>query len=268
MSRESDDPRFTVGDRYGATAAGEWIVSGKVPLDVLADIVEQRFNEAGVAAVYSEIGNHLSFIVRELKKSMAAGHASHVTVTSLDGQALTVDQHRPALVSEIGSDWMGRNEPDDLGPEDLPPILPPLDVHGVGDDGAYQPPSRARYEELIETRVVLEGRVDELLARGTTLQNECRMWKARAIAAGEVLMVLAVETPILHRMVGHGVTEDEVREVGYNALDVHERIDLLERDAWTRAAQVARQMVSAYDHGDVGPDDLDKWVGKLREALE
>lgn len=127
----------------------------------------------------------------------------------------------------------------------------------------------------------LERRVTELQAAGTRLENDRRMWKARAEAAREILQALAVDLPILQRLVGRGATEAEVRDLVTTALDVHERIELLERDAWTACSGIAREMVRAWDGNRLGAassahdsdlppgwaEAIEGWVSRFREAL-
>ncbi len=125
-------------------------------------------------------------------------------------------------------------------------------------------------EELLRTRDVLEARVDELLAKCTAIENERRMWKARAGAAREVIDVL-VEQAVASRIFGAGIDASEVDARARAARHLHDRIDALEADAWTRCAAVAREIVAAYDRGELDEESpkttIRNVVGMLREAL-
>lgn len=155
---------------------------------------------------------------------------------------------------------------------------------------------RARELEVVETvadraarleaeTTKLDARVTELQTKCTATENDRRMWKARAVAAQEILRLLVLETSILQRMVGNGCTEAEVQDLVSNAAAVHARIDLLERDAWTAAGAIARELVRDVDHSRCLAEDgiggevvvargrgvalaiLEKYVRRFREVL-
>ncbi len=125
-------------------------------------------------------------------------------------------------------------------------------------------------EQRMRDRVrALEAQVDELQARGSALENERRAWKARATATREILESLAIETPVLLRMMGQGVTTADVHDIAATALDLSMRMEVLERDVWTRCSIIARELVSAFDHGDVSATpEMRAWVYRFRAALE
>ncbi len=120
-------------------------------------------------------------------------------------------------------------------------------------------------------------RTQELLERCTALENEKRMWKARAKAAHDILTMLMMELPIMNRIMGLGVTEDEIRDVTGDAWDLHMRVDQLERDVWTGAARMVRDFIKAVDAnpglrmGLVGlaPQEiLEEWIPKFRSLFD
>lgn len=98
---------------------------------------------------------------------------------------------------------------------------------------------------LSEESEHVRAQVKELQARGTELETERRMWKARFQAARDIISILQVEGPIAviaHREIGKNEIMDDIMEVIHT---IHDRIQLLERDAWVSRAEVVRAFVKA-----------------------
>ncbi len=158
--------------------------------------------------------------------------------------------------------------------------LEPLDIHGIDDLDIYHPPSRARYLELMKERDRLEKQVTELQTRGTQLENERRMWNGRYTALRAMYETILLELPIaaiMKRFLG----DDSLGERAFNEAmakcqRVSIRADLLEKDAWTQVAPVARAFVEEAN-GVLEKDDgdaanaffhfIDKWRARFATVL-
>lgn len=125
-------------------------------------------------------------------------------------------------------------------------------------------------QEMRDELSRLRMQVKELQGRGTELLNEGRMWKLRFKAAHTLLRAVLLEDPF-KRFLNRIYPEDEMSRT--TALDgvaeVAARVDLLEKDAWTKAGGLAREFVQAADWAERAHDlenaTLDKAVEFVRD---
>lgn len=127
-----------------------------------------------------------------------------------------------------------------------------------------------RQEELIvelERRVELGNRrITELQTTGTNFVNEGRMLRAQLSAAKAVMRVGFIERPMSSLYPPDGsACMDLVR--------LYERIELLEKDAWTQTTQAAKEFVKEA-HAMMVKDDtwqpvdfIEAWHKKFRDLL-
>lgn len=145
---------------------------------------------------------------------------------------------------------------DRTGWQPPPPPMTPLDIYGIDDADVYHPPSRARYLQMSARLATLEARETELQALSSKHITEARMWKARHEALAKVFHRVCIDLPILCRLVGEEEAREDIEAMVQDAWGVAKRIDLLERDAWTQVAGLARQFVKdVKDHVDIPEQD-------------
>lgn len=100
----------------------------------------------------------------------------------------------------------------------------------------------------------LEARVTELQAEGSRLENERRKWKAIATATREILMRVVIDVPVAARVTGMG--EADIRPELNEHFAALLRIEQLERDAWSGAAQLAREFIKAVEKAEAKHYDI------------
>ncbi len=158
------------------------------------------------------------------------------------------------------------------GPCAAVPDLPPLDMHGVDDDDVYHPPSRARYEEMCKRLRDGERQVDELQAACSRIENERRKYRALHAATRAMLLAACIEIPIDLAVHAEG---GEVR-VSKLILDVHERNERLEADAWCGAANEVRSFIKeaeampleAWSVSNVLSAFIAQWVKRFATVIQ
>lgn len=110
----------------------------------------------------------------------------------------------------------------------------------------------------------MSDRETELQADNTRLITELRMVRAQLNAAKAIMRVGFIERPMSQLMPPTGATcEDLVK--------LYERIELLEKDAWTMTGPLARQFVKAVRTFDPERNDLDtmveEWAAKFAKLV-
>lgn len=122
----------------------------------------------------------------------------------------------------------------------------------------------------------LRMQVKDLQGRGTELLNEGRMWKLRYKSAHTLLRAALLEDPF-KRFLNRIYPEDEMSRTTVldGIAEVAARVDLLEKDAWTKAGGVAREFVAEADRlldsEDAPREDIgcyiERWRDKFKAAL-
>lgn len=119
---------------------------------------------------------------------------------------------------------------------------------------------------------MFEARVTELQERLSALENERRMWRARAEAATACLRAVLVEVPLKQFEMGAQLDAIQLRHIFAEIRRIAERADMLEKDAWTKCSALAKEFVAMVeDEGDNLGSDLaefvDHWRGRFKAAL-
>ena len=120
-----------------------------------------------------------------------------------------------------------------------------------------------------------EQQIAELQARGSALENERRMWKARFTALRTIYEILMIELPVAVFMNrdGSGFAQRAFLEVSARIDNVAARADQLEADAWTQLAPVVRAFNAASRGMSEGADAaelrafIDRWRDTFLRAL-
>lgn len=98
-----------------------------------------------------------------------------------------------------------------------------------------------KMDALEKEVTVLCAKVDELQKIGSTLENERRMWKSRAVACRALVDALVEKS--IASMGDFGTGSISMKQSAADMAKVVERVWLLEHDAWTQTTQVAKTFV-------------------------
>lgn len=119
---------------------------------------------------------------------------------------------------------------------------------------------------LVATLKERDAQINMLQTRSTELENDRRYWKARAETAISYLTTVLVELPLKLAQMPPGVPRTDVMRDLYQRVDDESKCsDLILQDAWSKAAQYAREFVKAIDNGE-GRDYqfLGTWYDKFK----
>ncbi len=110
----------------------------------------------------------------------------------------------------------------------------------------------------------MSDRETELQANNTSLVNEVRMLRAQLHAAKAVMRVAFIDRPMTKEMPADGVENEDLREL-------YDRLELLEKDAWTQTGALAKQFVKYVKEFDPRRDDaqpvLEEWAEKFKALV-
>lgn len=120
-----------------------------------------------------------------------------------------------------------------------------------------------------------DERITELLALNTAQTNEIRMLRAQRNAARKLIHVALVDGPLANILaLQTGESYIDMRTRSRDLLDLYQRIELLEKDAWTQTTGVAKEFVETSIHLLANPhytEDLayfiEQWSTKFKSVL-
>jgi len=148
-------------------------------------------------------------------------------------------------------------------------LLEPWDNYGSGDLTVCA-------REIARVIPELHNRIAELLVQSSSLENERRGWKSRALASRKLIESLVA------MMLSRFGADDAAAEATRLVRAVSDRNDLLEADAWCKAVALVRDFVKDSDQlmGDYAPDHvapsegkdpkshwIARWRDRFKEAL-
>lgn len=108
----------------------------------------------------------------------------------------------------------------------------------------------------------LQAQVDSLQARGTELVNENRMLRAQLDAAKTILNHAHLELPIV---VMTNADPEQYSKV--NLKKLYERIELLEKDAWTQTTGAVREFLEEEKTIGHRSEFVVKWATKFKALV-
>ena len=124
-------------------------------------------------------------------------------------------------------------------------------------------------QEVIRLREMESERITALQSDNSRLLNERRMFKAQAHASKVLLEHVLINTPLVARMhaADDGIEATALLPMFKDVEVLHNRMLLLEKDAWTSTSILARDFVQSTEHL-LPSESEDADVGELFQFLK